>query len=252
MRNMLPVLLFAALLSACGSLGANAGGSLSAPLTAVNYTDWPFDWVGVATVAEPEKAMAADRATAFGASGQMCCVSLPEKWQPGMELVVQTQDGTHAKSAKEWGQEHIPIINHRVVVPRYDSSDVGTVWVQLLPGGNVELVVSRFDPTHAQWPGKVKGWPVPTVEYRRNIWDRDMKEKESSVRLYAELLSEIDTLDLGKMKENWDSDQKYSKDNIKGFKGYDDPAYRAYKKAYCKENLVFWQQEVKLYERLKP
>lgn len=161
------------LLAGCSSLGA--GQQLGATLTAVNYTDWPFDWVGVARVAEPEKAMAADGVEAFGASGQMCCVSLPAKWQPGMELVVQTQDGTRAKSAKEWGQEHIPIIKHRVAVPRYDSSDVGTVWVQLLPGGKVELVVSRFDPTHAQWPGKVKGWPVPTVEFRRKIWDRDMK-----------------------------------------------------------------------------
>lgn len=161
------------LLAGCSSLGA--GQQLGATLTAVNYTDWPFDWVGVARVAEPEKAMAADGVEAFGASGQMCCVSLPAKWQPGMELVVQTQDGTRAKSAKEWGQEHIPIIKHRVAVPRYDSSDVGTVWVQLLPGGKVELVVSRYAPTHAQWPGKVKGWPVPTVEFRRKIWDRDMK-----------------------------------------------------------------------------
>ncbi|BAK75955.1 protein of unknown function [Pseudogulbenkiania sp. NH8B] len=129
MIRLLPLVL----LAGCSSLGT--GQQLGATLTAVNYTDWPFDWVGVARVAEPDKAMAADRATAFGASGQMCCVSLPAKWQPGMVLVVQTQDGTHAKSSEEWDKEHIPIIQYRVAVPRYESDDVGTVWVQLLPGG---------------------------------------------------------------------------------------------------------------------
>jgi hypothetical protein len=51
---------------------------------------------------------------------------------------------------------------------------MGTVWVQLLPGGKVVLVVSRYDPDHPSWPGEVKGWPVPTLEFRRQIWDRDM------------------------------------------------------------------------------
>lgn len=180
MMRLVPLVL----LAGCSSLGA--GQQLGATLTAVNYTDWPFDWVGVARVAEPEKAMAADRVTAFGASGQMCCVSLPAKWQPGMELVVQTQDGTRAKNSDEWDKEKIPTINHRVAVPRYDSSDVGTVWVQLLPGGKVELVVSRYAPTHAQWPGKVKGWPVPTVEFRRKIWDRDHGEYMRRVKRFEE------------------------------------------------------------------
>ncbi|WP_158453615.1 DUF3304 domain-containing protein [Pseudogulbenkiania sp. NH8B] len=225
---------------------------LGATLTAVNYTDWPFDWVGVARVAEPDKAMAADRVTAFGASGQMCCVSLPAKWQPGMELVVQTQDGTHAKSAKEWGQEHIPIIKHRVAVPRYDSSDVGTVWVQLLPGGKVELVVSRFDPTHAQWPGKVKGWPVPTVEYRRKIWDRDMKEKKMYLETVRREVAEFESYGQDKIKKMWDMDKFHFPENIKGFAGADDPEYRKSKKKELQEDLIRWQREVERYERLKP
>ncbi len=161
------------LLCACSSLGG--GIKLGPSLTAVNYTDWPFDWVGVATVDEPDKAMAAEGVEAFGASGIMCCVSLPAKWQPGMQLVVQTIDGTRAKNSAEWSKETLPLILHRVDVPPYKPEDAGTVWVQLLPGGKVKLVVSSYSPNHALWPGEVKGWPVPTVEYRRKIWDRDMK-----------------------------------------------------------------------------
>ena len=176
------------LLTACSSLGG--GGTLGPPLTAVNYTDWPFDVVGVATVAEPEKTIAADRVTAFGASGIMCCVSLPRKWQPGLQLVVQTRDGTRAKNSAEWSLENLPLVLHRVDVPPYQPEDAGTVWVQLLPGGKVNLVVSSYDPSHAQWPGEVKGWPVPTVEYRRKIWDRDMELMKKSLTRFEAAVKE--------------------------------------------------------------
>lgn len=169
------------LLCACSSLGG--GSKLGPSLTAVNYTDWPFDWVGVATVDEPDKAMAAEGVEAFGASGIMCCVSLPARWQPGMQLVVQTIDGTRAKNSAEWSKETLPLILHRVDVPPYKSEDAGTVWVQLLPGGKVKLVVSSYSPNHALWPGEVKGWPVPTVEYRRKIWDRDYNGLISDLRI---------------------------------------------------------------------
>ncbi len=164
--------LLALVLSACSHLGQ--ADELSAPLTSVNYTDWPFDWVGVTKVETPNQTMAADRVSAFSASGIMCCVILPREWRKGMELIVATRDGTRAETPEEWSKEKMPTIQHRVPVPPYTPQDMGTVWVQLLPGGKVVLVVSRYDPDHPSWPGEVKGWPVPTLEFRRQIWDRDM------------------------------------------------------------------------------
>ncbi len=164
--------LLALVLSACSHLGQ--ADELSAPLTSVNYTDWPFDLVAVAKPETPTNIMAAEGVNAFGASGMMCCVTLPRQWQPGMELVVRTKDGTRAKNSQEWDVEKMPTIQHRVPVPSYTPRDMGTVWVQLLPGGKVVLVVSRYDPDPPSWPGEVKGWPVPTLEFRRQIWDRDM------------------------------------------------------------------------------
>ncbi len=187
LKRLTPALC-ALLLAACAHTGDK--NRLGAPLTAVNYTDWPFDWVGVAKPETPDQAMAAEGVDAFGAGGIMCCVSLPEKWYPGLELIVQTQDGTRAKSAREWGLEKIPIIQHRVPVPPYTPEDAGTVWVQLLPGGKVVLVVSNYDPTHPQWPGEIKGWPVPTVEFRRKIWDRDMDLLKKSLGRFEEAVKE--------------------------------------------------------------
>lgn len=34
----------------------------------------------------------------------------------------------------------------------------------------------------------MKGWPVPTVEYRRKIWDRDMSLMEKSLSRFEEVL----------------------------------------------------------------
>ncbi|MGL4410393.1 MAG: DUF3304 domain-containing protein, partial [Zoogloea sp.] len=93
----------------------------------MNYTDWPFDLVAVAKPETPTKIMAAEGVNAFGASGMMCCVTLPRQWQPGMELVVRTKDGTRAKSAREWSLEKMPTIQHRVPVPPYTPRDMGTV-----------------------------------------------------------------------------------------------------------------------------
>jgi hypothetical protein len=171
--------LLALVLSACSHLGQ--ADELSAPLTAVNYTDWPFDWVGVTKVETPNQTMAADRVSAFSASGLMCCVILPREWRKGMELIVATRDGTRAETPEEWSKEKLPTIQHRVPVPPYTPQDMGTVWVQLLPGGKVVLVVSRYDPDHPSWPGEVKGWPVPTLEFRRQIWDRDMSLLQKSL-----------------------------------------------------------------------
>lgn len=190
------------LLCACSSLGG--GSKLGPSLTAVNYTDWPFDWVGVATVDEPDKAMAAEGVEAFGASGIMCCVSLPAKWQPGMQLVVQTIDGTRAKNSAEWSKETLPLIQHRVDVPPYKPDDAGTVWVQLLPGGKVKLVVSSYSPNHALWPGEVKGWPVPTVEYRRKIWDRDMDHLKRSLLRFENAIKHKTGEEAAKFQEGID------------------------------------------------
>ena len=98
-----------------------------------------------------------------------------------MQLVVQTIDGTRAKNSAEWSKETLPLIQHRVDVLPYKPDDASTVWVQLLPGGKVKLVVSSYSPNHALWPGEVKGWPLPTVEYRRKIWDRDMELMKKSL-----------------------------------------------------------------------
>ncbi|WP_137009668.1 DUF3304 domain-containing protein [Aquitalea aquatilis] len=158
----------ALLLSACSALGQQ---KMGVALTAINYTDDDYDAVGIAMPDDIKTFEAMDRVSAYGGSGTMCCVALPEKWQPGMKMVVLTQAGTKAKTLEEWDKEKIPVIPHQVDVPRYTTP--ARVWIQIMSPDKVLVTVSNYSPENPNWPGEIKGGPKPSLEYRRKIWDRD-------------------------------------------------------------------------------
>ncbi|MCD4501632.1 DUF3304 domain-containing protein [Chromobacterium vaccinii] len=199
-KKMIWLLLCCTALSAC----AGMGGQLGASMTVVNYSGKGYDWVAVAKPDTPEQAEAADMVSPYGASGIMCCVNLPAKWQPGMKLVVQFKDATKAKTAAEWSKENIPLQLRTVAVPRYAEGDVGTVWVQFLQDDKVALVVSRYDPSNANWPGVMKGWPKPSIEYRRQLWDQEMKLLTKDLLDFQEKIK-VDGADHKKFQDAIDS-----------------------------------------------
>ncbi|MDN0074501.1 DUF3304 domain-containing protein [Crenobacter sp. SG2303] len=167
-RSFLILLLSLLMLSACAVVGQS---NIGVSLTAVNYTDEDYDVVGIARADDPTQLQAMDRVAAYSASGIMCCVSLPDVWKPGLKVVVLTRAGTKAKTLEEWDKEKIPLIPHELEVPRY--TEPATLWVQILDGGKLAVAVSRYDPSNANWPGVVKGWPKPSLSFKKKIWQRD-------------------------------------------------------------------------------
>ncbi|WP_374422087.1 DUF3304 domain-containing protein [Chromobacterium sp.] len=166
--------------SGCAALGSD---KIGVSLSAVNYTDEDYDVVGIARADDPEQLEAMERVAAYAGSGAMCCVSLPTQWRPGLKVVVKTRLGTKAKTYQEWAYEKIPLRTHELDVPRYEEP--ATLWVQILDGGKLAAVVSRYDPPHANWPGEVKGWPRPSQGFKKRIWARD----------YAILLGDLRSLE---------------------------------------------------------
>ncbi len=173
-RNMLArlcsALLAGGLLSSCVNLGPSYMG---VALTAINYTEDDYDAVGIAMPDDIKTFEAMDRVSAYGGSGTMCCVALPEKWQPGMKMVVLTQAGTKAKTLEEWDKEKIPVIPHQVDVPRYATP--ARVWIQIMSPDKVLVTVSNYSPENPNWPGEIKGGPKPSLEYRRKKWQKDFE-----------------------------------------------------------------------------
>lgn len=80
---------------------------------------------------------------------------------------------------------------HMVDVPQYQGGKAGELWVLRRSGGGITVVSSDFQPDHLSWPGSVKGWPVPGVEYQRTLQDRAIAESQSAIDLYVQSLEEL-------------------------------------------------------------
>ncbi|WP_050010605.1 DUF3304 domain-containing protein, partial [Herbaspirillum sp. B65] len=85
-----------------------------------------------------------------GPGGKGCCLKLPKKWKPGMQVRVEWQ-----KSNKKMTEETMRI--KVMEIPEYDKP--GDLYVAFYPGDAVEIVVSWAEPGHPEWRGKDRRLP---------------------------------------------------------------------------------------------
>lgn len=165
---------------------------------------------------------------AFSASGISCCAVLPRVWKSGLKLQIHT---THW--LKKLPDGRIPEIKEvvEVNVPRYVDGKPGELWVLRHDNGNLEVVSSDYQPDHPRWPGTQKGWPVPSLEYRRERWELYKQIEESDVETFARVLEELEEAPERRAKKDWESTKKSHPDDLKDFSGPDDPLYVAKLKA---------------------
>ncbi|MBD8528682.1 MULTISPECIES: DUF3304 domain-containing protein [unclassified Massilia] len=199
----------------------------------VNYTDNAFTYV-VVDPENPAGSAGDGLIDPFAAGGTTCCAKLPRKWQPGIKLQVRT---THylqqrpAETVVESRKLHI------VEVPKYIDGTPGELWVLMNADGSVSVVSSDLQPDHAQWPGKIKGWPAPSIEYQRERWELYRKHEEGGVNLYLSLLEELKKEPGKHLKESWDHTKKRYPSDLVDFSGPNDPRYVAFLKKEYDEGL---------------
>ena len=80
---------------------------------------------------------------------------------------------------------------HMLELPRYAGSKPGELWVLRTNEGSIELVSSDFQPNHPDWPGRVKGWHEPSLDYQRERWALKKRAAEQSVKSIECLLKEL-------------------------------------------------------------
>lgn len=185
----------------------------------------------------------------FGAGGTMCCATLPRMWRPGIKLQVRTVRWVKRKSegdAEEIQEEHA------VVVPPYVDGKAGELWIVWNRDGTVDAISSDFQPDHPKWPGKVKGWPEPSLEYRRERWEIHMHHEEGGVRLYVALLDELDKEPAKHTREAWESHSKHEPEVLKSYSGPDDPKYAEYLREQYNEGLTYSRQRVQQLKEARP
>ena len=219
--SLVPVLFIA-----CGGLGAPFATSaeyVSVSLHGVNYTDRPFQYV-VIDPKDQNNTGGGEHVGPFSAGGIVCCYTLPKIWTPGLQVQVRT---THWLPKDASGK--LPEVTkvHTVEIPRYANGEAGELWVLRTKDGSIEVVSSNYQPNHPNWPGRVKGWPEPSVEYRKGRFESQKKIAEGRVNNYRELIADLERDPRGTAQKSWDVDSKVAMrmDELKEFTGPADPAY---------------------------
>ncbi|MGJ9418276.1 DUF3304 domain-containing protein [Massilia sp. CMS3.1] len=241
---------FALLLTGCSKATEPTGpvktNTVSVNVHGVNYTAEPFRYVLV-DPANPSNG-AAEHISPFSGGGIMCCFTLPKRWSPGIRVNVQS---THWLPETDKGD--LPEVEkiYTVEVPAYPEG-AGELWVLRTADGAIELVTSNVEPDHPQWPGKVKGWPEPSLTYQRERWKLYRKIAEDKVDVYRASLDHLKKYTQAHLQNEWDVDKERQRNAIKKFSGPNDPAYAEYKTKSYIEGLQRSEKKLKQLLKEKP
>lgn len=237
-------------LSAAGYLWwAESSAPIGVNLHGVNYTGEAFSFY----LTDPERPELISGGSGliepFGGSGINCCAMLPRTWHPGLKLTIHTR--RYLKKQPDGSLPEIQDIAH-VDVPKYVDEKPGEIWVLRTAIDKVEVVSSDVEPDHALWPGRVKGWPEPSTEYRRERWEIYRKLAVSDVDLYESFLAKLKTNPEISAQESWDYAQKYDAKALQGFSGPRDARYRAELKSHYIQSLKRNKLELERIMEAKP
>jgi hypothetical protein len=244
--SILPILL-----TACAVLTpsmATSSNGVSVSLHGVNYTGESFQYV-VGDPKDPSNSGGGEHISPFSAGGTMCCYQLPKRWAPGIQVQVQATYWT--ENGPEKKLEEITQV-HMVELPRFPDREVGALWVLRTKEGAIELVFSNVQPDHPDWPGRVKGWPEPSLEYRRERWELYRHSAQGDVDNYRHLLSDLQTKSKKDLRESWELHKKYNREEVSGFSGPEDPAYSVYLKKRYVKGLRYAELKLEQILRAKP
>ena len=228
------VVLVLPVLGACAKSERAADGRVPVSIHGVNYTAQEFGFVLVDPL-DKENAAGEESITPYGAGGIVCCFNLPRQWRPGLKAEVRatlwilpTPDHDLTSVKKSYALD----------IPAYDLGNVPELWILRTADNVFSLVASNFQPNHPDWPGKIKGWPVPSVEYRRVIHARYLKEAESDVSLYEGMLAGLKNQPVEHGKRVWEHRLVSEADTLKAYKGSRDAAFLAMLRAEYETGLV--------------
>ncbi|MGZ8295076.1 MAG: DUF3304 domain-containing protein, partial [Telluria sp.] len=178
----------ACVLSACLLAGCEKA-EVDVSLHGVNYGGDAFSYYVTDPTKPKTSGAGGELIEPFAAGGTTCCFTLPKKWRPGIKVEVRT---THWLPQKPDGS--LPEVKqiHLVDVPVYANDSPGELWVLRAADGTLAVISSDLQPDHPNWPGKLKGWPIPSLEYRRERWALIRNHQETFVTAYMKLLDELE------------------------------------------------------------
>lgn len=167
------------------------GVAMAASIQALNYSSREVDYIAVENPGNTNSGGGGDSIRPYGQGGSICCFSVPEKWHADLKVVVVYQLSPDPTFHRE-----------TVSVPPYPDGKSGDIWLIVYEDGSVGAVVSLYGPSRPEWPGKIKGYPVPTKEYRdERRKDKLKRERNTLDFLEKRLQRDFYTLSDEKIKE---------------------------------------------------
>ncbi|PIF77029.1 uncharacterized protein DUF3304 [Variovorax sp. 54] len=234
---LLPLVLLASLAVTGCAIGR--ADTVPASVSGVNYTDQDIHYRLFDPKDPKQTTLASEDIGPFAAGGVICCYEVPKNWTPGIQVgvILQSYDNN--------ARDYRPRQNFIVDLPPYDKSGkAGDVWFINYPDGTVGVVSTAYRPNGDEWPGKIKGWPKPSVAFQRELWERDMRLAQEGLTSSTSSLQRLKNDPKKYLREEWDwlSKSHAFRHKLKPFSGPDDPAFFAEEKETT-ERLVAWQQE---------
>jgi len=213
----------------------------------VNYSGEDFSYVIVD--AGGKNAAGGETIGPYAAGGIMCCYDLPTKWREGIQITLKTR---YWKTSGP-DEEALEFSETRTLeVPAYANGKPGEIWVLRLADGQLDIVSSDFQPDHARWPGKIKGWPVSSLAYQRERIDLYIRQEEGAVSLYQGLLRDLKKDPVALAREFWATSKKYHPKSIAGFTGPEDRSYHASLLKEFEDGYVRAQKNIKELKAHRP
>ncbi|GAB3459531.1 hypothetical protein GCM10027321_17500 [Massilia terrae] len=214
----------------------------------VNYRGDEFSYLLI-DPNNPDDSNAGEHIDSFAAGGTTCCYPLPKQWRPGIKVRIRL---THWLPKDKDG--HLPevIAEQTAEVPPYVDGKPGELWVLRGEDGTVSVVSSDYQPDHPRWPGQVKGWPVPSLEYRRTRWELIRHYKKTDVDLFVTLLDQLKKDPNKRAAEAWADAEQYDRASVAKFSGPQDPRYLAYLNEEYKQGLMDSTRELQRFEETRP
>jgi hypothetical protein len=203
-------------------VSASASDDVAVSIHAVNYSDQEFEY-SVHDPKEKSNSGGGESIGRFGAGGTMCCYSLPRKWRPEMKVKIdftvyfpRLADGTLPKTFSSALAD----------IPQYSQPQ--ELWVVRDVEGKMTIVISNFEPDHPKWPGAVKGWPVPSLAYKRDRADIYIRNRKGYIQAFQKLSDGMRDAPDATAKEMWEFAEEYDRESIVGYSGYKDKRYQKF------------------------
>ena len=236
------------MLTACAKSERADDGRVPVGIHGVNYTAQEFGFVLV-DPSDKENGAGEEAITAFGAGGTVCCFNLPKQWRAGLKAELRATvwiPPTPEKSLSSVKKSYV------LDIPAYEQGKAAELWILRTAADEYNLVASNFQPDHPQWPGKIKGWPVPSVAYQQILYARSLKEAQSDVDLFESSLEDLKNQPVEHGKEMWRHRMVGESEALKAYKGPEDPAYLASLRAEYQFGLVEAQGKLKRVRATQP